>query len=517
MNAFAGATWSVRGVALPTGERLDADIRFTPLFGGAAMHERTTVRIADGDVRLGFVYETIFGAAVADGAMGMITVGSDGTVMEGRGRMIDGAFVGSTSRRTDGEPTGHRTLALAGDRLRWVIERGDGDDRVPLMDVQMRRDGGTLAIPAPPADAADAAGAAERLRPFIGTWTTRATWSSGESLVGRNVFRMGHASGYAVVDTFARDGGGPEYHRYRSMYVRDADRGWMAYSADFAGRLSGVPITLRDAESGLAIDTRNAMTTADGRSEIDQTSAIIGPDTFRWTVRMRSLPDGPWESLMDTMWTRGSDRPARSAAPDTPDTADTTDTAAAPTPRSGTTTGVTGDAARSIDGDLFDVRGEAGRSFAVSEVVPATPAACFDLWTTPEGVRAFMGIDSRIELAVGGPYEWYFVPDAPPGQRGGEGCQVLAWVPGELLAFTWNAPPAQPASRARRAWVVVRFEATDSAADGSPRTRVRLDHCGLGEALHWRETEAYFQRAWPSVLAAMRRHLEGEGEGVDAG
>lgn len=172
---------------------------------------------------------------------------------------------------------------------------------------------------------------------------------------------------------------------------------------------------------------------------------------------------------------------------------------------------MSGEPTRLIDGALCDGRSEPGRWFSVDELVAATPAACFELWTTSAGVQAFLGVGSRIELAVGGAYEWYFMPDAPAGERGSEGCQVLAWVPGELLAFTWNAPPSQPESRARRTWVVARFEAADPASNGTPRAWVRLDHCGFGEADHWRETEAYFRQAWPEVLGAMQRHLQGAG------
>ena len=35
--------------------------------------------------------------------------------------------------------------------------------------------------------------------------------------------------------------------------------------------------------------------------------------------------------------------------------------------------------------------------------------------------------DSRVELAVGGAYEWYFTTDAEPGARGSEGCRVIGF------------------------------------------------------------------------------------------
>ena len=47
-----------------------------------------------------------------------------------------------------------------------------------------------------------------------------------------------------------------------------------------------------------------------------------------------------------------------------------------------------------------------------------------------------------MDLRIGGPFELYFGgPDVPHDQRGSNGCQVLTYVPGEMLSFTWNAPP----------------------------------------------------------------------------
>src|SRR5262245_38931292 len=68
-------------------------------------------------------------------------------------------------------------------------------------------------------------------------------------------------------------------------------------------------------------------------------------------------------------------------------------------------------------------------------------------WTTSDGLATFFGEKDTIELRNGGPFEILFSTAAPEGQRGSEGCQVLAYLPGEMLSFTWNAPPSIPALR----------------------------------------------------------------------
>ena len=82
------------------------------------------------------------------------------------------------------------------------------------------------------------------------------------------------------------------------------------------------------------------------------------------------------------------------------------------------------------------------------EVVVAAPVAdVWAAWTTNEGVRTFFAPGSNVELARGGAYEILFSPDAPAGSRGAEGLHVLAFVPNEMLAFEWSAPPKFPEIR----------------------------------------------------------------------
>ncbi|HZH98903.1 MAG TPA: SRPBCC domain-containing protein, partial [Fimbriimonadaceae bacterium] len=67
----------------------------------------------------------------------------------------------------------------------------------------------------------------------------------------------------------------------------------------------------------------------------------------------------------------------------------------------------------------------AERMIAKSVDVQAPVAEVWKAWTTPEGLKKFMGIESAIELNHGGKYEWYFSMEPPVGQRGSETCQVL--------------------------------------------------------------------------------------------
>ncbi|RME56370.1 MAG: SRPBCC domain-containing protein [Deltaproteobacteria bacterium] len=138
-----------------------------------------------------------------------------------------------------------------------------------------------------------------------------------------------------------------------------------------------------------------------------------------------------------------------------------------------------------------------------SEIAVAAPLdAVWDAWTTPEGVVTFFGPKARISLAIGGPYEIYFMPEAPVGFQGSEGCTVLSFLPKRIFSFSWNAPPEFPEVRAERTWVVLRFDPLGEAV-----TRVRLSHLGWKEGEPWQKARDYFVAAWQLVLHRLARRF----------
>jgi uncharacterized protein YndB with AHSA1/START domain len=118
-------------------------------------------------------------------------------------------------------------------------------------------------------------------------------------------------------------------------------------------------------------------------------------------------------------------------------------------------------------------------------------------WTNHDGLKTFLGGDNKIELKPGGAYEIYFLPDNPPGQKGGEGNIVLSYLPKTMISFTWNAPPQFPEIRnhEHKTWVVVELQEVN---DNS--TRVNLSHLGWLEGEQWDAVYDYFDRAWSVVL-----------------
>ena len=130
----------------------------------------------------------------------------------------------------------------------------------------------------------------------------------------------------------------------------------------------------------------------------------------------------------------------------------------------------------------------------------AAPREVWSAWTSSEGLASWWGPPgSNIELRIGGSYEIYFSLDEEEGRRGSEGCRVLAYVPGESLSFTWNAPPHLPL-RSANTWVVLTFTST---AGG---TNVRLVHTGFLAGDDWDDYMAYFADAWGFVLGLLRDH-----------
>jgi uncharacterized protein YndB with AHSA1/START domain len=123
--------------------------------------------------------------------------------------------------------------------------------------------------------------------------------------------------------------------------------------------------------------------------------------------------------------------------------------------------------------------------------VAASREEVWSAWTTEAGIRTFLARGAHIEPRVDGAYEIFFDPNAPAGQRGGDGLRILVYEPPRRLAFTWNAPPAQPVVRAQRTVVTL-----DLVEQGAGRTRLRLTHSGWGEGAEWDAAYAYFDKAW---------------------
>lgn len=135
--------------------------------------------------------------------------------------------------------------------------------------------------------------------------------------------------------------------------------------------------------------------------------------------------------------------------------------------------------------------------------VPAAIDRVWEAWTTREGITSFFAPDARIDAKVGGAFQIYFDPGAPPGQKGADDMRFLALQPGRMLSFDWNAPPSLPEARRQRTFVIVRFAPLDDKT-----TRVTLHHTGWGEGGEWDKAHAYFDRAWGFVLANLQKRFE---------
>lgn len=309
---------------------------------------------------------------------------------------------------------------------------------------------------------------------YLGDWTIEATWSWGTTLAARNEYRVGIGGVCVEVVTVASDAGGPPYERYHSFYTPVRSDGmYQATGFTNVGGVSTIPYTfeVRDGLPTIRTDSTNP----DGsrlRQEIDP----LNENEAAWRVWMTPPGSDQERQVMDGVWKRVREQGPATGAP----------------------------ATRPIDPALFDASGADLRSFVKTAEIEADAATVFRAWASAEGwssVYDAQGMGAEIDLAIGGPYEWYFYD-----QVGSNGCQVLSYIPDRMISFTWNAPPNQPVTRERRTWVVVELEPVTAS-----RTRVTLTHLGFGQGPEWDETYAYFDKAWPSVLGAMASKLKPAG------
>ncbi len=146
------------------------------------------------------------------------------------------------------------------------------------------------------------------------------------------------------------------------------------------------------------------------------------------------------------------------------------------------------------------------RTITKTADVPVPAQEAYQLWATSDGLAEWWTENNVVDLRPGGKYEIHFMPDATPGDRGGDWCRVLSFLPGRMLSFTWNAPP-ELKTRPLHTWVVLLFTGT---GDG---TRVELNHFGWPASgmadpdSDWPQTFEYFENAWSHVIGLFAAHF----------
>jgi uncharacterized protein YndB with AHSA1/START domain len=139
----------------------------------------------------------------------------------------------------------------------------------------------------------------------------------------------------------------------------------------------------------------------------------------------------------------------------------------------------------------------------VVKTINAPVADVWKAWTTTEGIESFFAPKAaKVEPWPGGAFELWFGVEMPEGSRGSEGCKVHSVKPMEQFVFEWNAPPTIPAIRPLRTLVYLDFK---SLPDN--RTEVTLRNFGYGQGEEWAKTKAYFERAWPAVMANLEKRF----------
>jgi len=450
-------TWRIDG-HWSDGRALWSEAQYRPLLGGAFLEGVVVVRDDGGEPYLR--YRTIFFGGDSTGSVTMHTFAADGSYSESS-LLVEGPRATTEWMAGSNRVVEQMDLEDDGAFLRWQVwMHGAGGEQTPLMnDVWQRVEGRSVPMP----QAERLAPEVSELEPFLGGWEISGEWADGRRLWARSDFRSGIGGRFVDSSAWTLMNEGTPYQQYEAIFVPAAEGGpgsVISFAAD--GSISRAELVFGDHEgfSGFVVEADFT-----GTDRVRQVVNFESTTVFRWQVARRQTSDESWTEMIDGRW-------QRQGAPDHAFHG-------------------------GIDVQRFVASGSDVRSFVVEREMPAPAAEVYDLWTTDSGwskVWRSPGA-SRIELAIGGRYEWMF-----NGWLGSNGCQVLSYIPDRMLSFSWNAPPSQPDNRLARTWVVVELTPIDGG-----ETLVRLTHLGFGEGEAWDETQTYFENAWVHVLDLMAK------------
>lgn len=374
---------------------------------------------------------------------------------------VDGRVATSSWRMGDAGIEDRVEVATDGTTMAWTVwTTTAAGERSRVMDGSWHKTDATAPVPVAPDTLS---GSLTGLSPLLGGWELAPVADDDVIRWSRIEYRIGLAGRF--VDATAWTAGGGYWHpTSETVFVAggDAEPGArVSFSAD--GHVGQADVELGHGEAGIVVDISPESAAS---SDLKEIIAVTPLASCQWQVWVRPPGAMEWSIPVDARWLR-----------------------------QGSATGVRG----AVDPGRFVASGGDLRSFVKEAVIPASQHAVWAAWTDPETWQSLWGPPSRarFDLAVGGAYEWLF-----DGSIGGNGDQILSYIPERMVSFSWNAPPSQPVTRLARTWVVVELEPID---DGS--TRVRLTHLGFGEGPEWDTTYDYFDKAWERVLALMSAKL----------
>lgn len=147
--------------------------------------------------------------------------------------------------------------------------------------------------------------------------------------------------------------------------------------------------------------------------------------------------------------------------------------------------------------------GTAVRRLEFSVEAQVVPEEAWQAWVDPELLCEWWELqEAHVDLRIGGAYELIFLPEGSEGLRGSEGCRILDYVPGRMLAFTFNSPSHLDMGR-DHTWVTVDFAPSETG------TVVTVNHCGFLSDDRWIECREFFRQAWRRTLRRFESYWAG--------
>lgn len=136
----------------------------------------------------------------------------------------------------------------------------------------------------------------------------------------------------------------------------------------------------------------------------------------------------------------------------------------------------------------------ADRALVLELIVPASPAAVWQAFTTTEGLSTWLGPSTAVDLRPGGDWLVKF-----PGSTGGG--TIVSFIPEKELVISALAPDRFPTVRAQRTRAVFHFEAQGKG------TRVRLTQTGWQNGPEWDRAYEYLLAGNGQLLGMLHRRF----------